>query len=411
VNRHRSLLAPTLALALVTVGGRYSLDRLGISWLAWLDLRLAGLALAFALITFDLRRVRGRGDSRPRAEGWLLASLIFFGYQMASGLWAPPTAAVAENAVDILCMALLTVGFYLHARADPVAVAQRLLWLFWFAAVVFAVGALTISGPGNQGRFAAFGGGPNVFVRIQILGLIAGLALYSIRRWPGFILTPPLFVLSAILSGSRGGLVAGIAVGAAVALRGGRKIRKLATAGTLVAAALTALAYQFDPAVRELVRTRFVDQTLQQGYVSARPQVWSQSIALALDHPVNGAGIDGFRALLGVSSGIAYPHNYVLAVAAEGGAVGLALLAVSVALWIGTLRRTAQGSTELTASVVAAAFVAIASLFSGDYYDSRLAWCFAAVAAALAVSRDPRRAGAADPARDGVLVRHPEHSR
>jgi hypothetical protein len=38
----------------------------------------------------------------------------------------------------------------------------------------------------------------------------------------------------------------------------------------------------------------------------------------------------------------------------------------------------------MTAGVL---FVGIASMFSGGYYDARLAWCFAALAAALAVSR------------------------
>jgi len=35
--------------------------------------------------------------------------------------------------------------------------------------------------------------------------------------------------------------------------------------------------------------------------------------------------------------------------------------------------------------VAAAVFVALSSLFSGDYYDARLAWLFAAIAAAAAV--------------------------
>jgi hypothetical protein len=38
-----------------------------------------------------------------------------------------------------------------------------------------------------------------------------------------------------------------------------------------------------------------------------------------------------------------------------------------------------------------ALFVAVASMFSGGYYDARLAWCFAALAAALTVPR-PRPA-------------------
>jgi hypothetical protein len=37
--------------------------------------------------------------------------------------------------------------------------------------------------------------------------------------------------------------------------------------------------------------------------------------------------------------------------------------------------------------IAGALFVGVASMFSGGYYDARLAWCFAALAAALTVPR------------------------
>jgi hypothetical protein len=53
---------------------------------------------------------------------------------------------------------------------------------------------------------------------------------------------------------------------------------------------------------------------------------------------------------------------------------------------------------QLTGLAVAAAvFVALSSLFSGDYYDARLAWLFAALAAAAAVV--PEGPAPAEPAR------------
>jgi hypothetical protein len=41
---------------------------------------------------------------------------------------------------------------------------------------------------------------------------------------------------------------------------------------------------------------------------------------------------------------------------------------------------------ETALAVAASAFVALSSLFSGDYYDARLAWLFAAMAAAAAAT-------------------------
>jgi len=75
-----------------------------------------------------------------------------------------------------------------------------------------------------------------------------------------------------------------------------------------------------------------------------------------------------------------------LAVAAEGGIVGLGLLLTSVALWVATVRRGRNHPMERSLTVAAAAYVAISSLFSGDYYDARLAWLFAAMAAAAAIT-------------------------
>jgi hypothetical protein len=55
-------------------------------------------------------------------------------------------------------------------------------------------------------------------------------------------------------------------------------------------------------------------------------------------------------------------------------------------LWTGTVYRGGHRPQLTGLAVAAAVFVALSSLFSGDYYDSRLAWLFAAMAAAAAVT-------------------------
>jgi hypothetical protein len=55
-------------------------------------------------------------------------------------------------------------------------------------------------------------------------------------------------------------------------------------------------------------------------------------------------------------------------------------------LWTFTVRGGGAHPQLTGLAVAAAVFVALSSLFSGDYYDARLAWLFAALAAAAAVT-------------------------
>jgi O-antigen ligase len=407
------LMAPTVALLVVALGGRFTLDRAGLPSLSWVDLRVVGLIAALGLVVYDLRRVRRSQDAPARAEGWLVVAGMFFAYQIASALWSPPQARVGRYIVDIVCMGLLVFGLYLNARQGAAVVARRVLWFSWVTAVVFAAGAFAAGG-GVQGRFAAFGGGPNVFVRIQVLGLIAGLALLATGRYRWIGWSAPLLVVFAILSGSRGGLVAAMMVGFAAVLLADRRARRLAFVGVVGAIVATLVAYQVWEPARALIADRFVSQTVESGYVSGRPQIWLDTLGLFYSNPMLGAGLDGFYGIIGIATATEYPHNYVLAVAGEGGTIGLALLGLAGALWVATVRRTQRWSVEMLAMVAATAFVSLASLFSGDYYDARMAWCFAAVAAALATEREtapadrpapPRRARGVETREQRELIR------
>jgi O-antigen ligase len=394
----RAFVLPGLLLVLVPLGGRYTLDRAGLNDLAWVDLRVLGVAVGIAVLAIDLAR-RPRPQLADRPEGWLVVAILFFLYQIASGLWAPPAARVGEHAFDIFLMGTLTLAIYLYAVGDPAVVIRWVFGCYYLAAVVFALGALLITGPGAQGRYAAFGGGPNVFVRIEILGVISAIGLYLESRRKVVFLGVPLFLLTAVLSGSRAGLLAGAAVGIAGLLR----VRRRLSAGpTLAVVAVTAVAgviawTRAPSSITGLIEERFVQQTVQQGYVSGRTTIWGDAIGLAVAHPVVGAGLDGFYGLIGRGQNIEYPHQYLLAVAADGGAIGLGLLFTSILLWAATVRRGRGHPRQTAVTVAAAAFVAISSLFSGDYYDARLAWIFAALAAAAAITPSPGESAPADP--------------
>jgi O-antigen ligase len=383
----RAFVLPGLLLVLVALGGRYTLDRAGLSELQWVDLRLFGIIVGLIVLAIDLAR-RQRRPAEPRPEGWLVVATLFFLYQIASGLWAPPLARVGPDALDVFLMGTLTVAIYLYTLGDPSTVIRWTFLFFYVAAIVFALGALLVTGPGEQGRYAAFGGGPNVFVRIEILGVISAVALYRTYRRKLLFAAVPLFLFAAVLSGSRAGLLAGVAVGFVALLRSrGRRAFGPVLLVAVVTALVAAVAWTQAPSnVTSLIRDRFVQQTVEQGYVSGRTTIWWDAIQLAFAHPFIGAGLDGFYGLIGHTQDVEYPHQYLLAVAAEGGVIGLALLLTTAVLWGGTVRRGKHHPMEKSLTVAAAAYVAISSLFSGDYYDARLAWLFAAMAAAAAIT-------------------------
>jgi O-antigen ligase len=404
--------APALVLMLVAIGGRFTLDRAGFTDLAWVDLRVIGLVVGLAVLVVDVARRPRAADGRRR-EGWLVATVLFFLYQIASGLWAPAASRVGPQTLDLVLMGALTVAVYLYAVGDPATVLRTTFLLFYVSALVFALAALLVNGPGEQGRYSAFGGGPNVFVRIQILGVISAIALYlgNRRRLP--LLAVPLFLLAAVLSGSRAGLLAGLAVGGVALLKLRRRLRAgpVLAAGFGLTVAGTAIWAFAPPAFTDLFQERFVEQTVEQHYLSDRTDIWAAAWKLAVEHPVAGAGLDGFYGLIGINQHVEYPHNYLLGVAAEGGLIGLVLLGAAVTLWSATVRGGGAHPRLTGLAVAAAVFVALSSLFSGDYYDARLAWLFAALAAAAAVVRQGAQSKAPEPAEKPTAVRQGAQSK
>lgn len=368
------------ALVLVALTGRYTLDRAGYTSLDWLDLRVVGLVGACALVAADLRLCGGLKGRQP--AGWIVAALLFFAYQALSTAWAPQGAQIGAGAVDLLTLAVLTLAMYLHGRTWPGIAERRALWLLWVAGVVFGLGALGITGPGEQGRYAAFGGGPNVFVRVEALGIVAVVALVATGATRQLLWSLPLLTTGVLLSGSRGGLLAAVAVATVAGLAGRGRAGRIALGSICVAGVALFAAYRMNLPGTELVRSRFIEQTLQEGYTSDRPTIFMATVRLAAEHPFGGVGIDGFRVLEGSRLGVEYAHNYLLSVAAEGGTIGLVLLMTSLILWCRTMLRARPWSPLTKALVAAAGFVALASMASGDYYDSRFAWCCAALAAA-----------------------------
>ncbi|WP_165823201.1 O-antigen ligase family protein [Micromonospora globispora] len=371
-------------LFVVALGGRFSLDRVGLPTYGVPDLRVPGcILLVLGTLAWYARRwTRGLRRSWPPPMVLLFTALI--GVQLVSALWAPPGARLGKAGWDLAVLLVLVLAAMALSADDPARAARVLLALMLAAALVYTLGAI-LTGPQAQGRYSAFGGGPNVFVRVVCLGIIAAVTLGAARRGWLLLMPVPLLAAAALLSGSRGGLVA--LVGAAVAflvlfaprIRLGYLIA-VGAVGTLgtwaVWTLLTRVAAATTAVATTMAGNRYSISGVQQGGFSDRRMLFSWAGRLFLDHPLSGAGLDGFYATFDVS----YPHNYLLALAAESGivAVGLAL-AAALACWRGG-RPWAAASREQIGCAVAAVYVAIASSFSGDYYDTRFLWIFAVVA-------------------------------
>jgi len=371
------------------LGGRFTLDRLSSSLPAF-DLRFAGLGVALAV--FLLWHTSGR--LAPARMG---PTILFFAawlwYMALSSMWAPVDADITGNLIDLGLMgAFVALGWAAAARLPRDAVAS--VWTWFFAAgIVYALAAFA-AGPGIQGRYSAFGGGPNIFVRVMVLATIGALYYASTHNRNRVLWFLPVFAAGAVLSGSRGGLVAFAAVlvvGGIPILRSmARRTRRwLIGLGIVAAVAFPAV---FGAETEAFLRERFIVQTLEQGYSSGRDRIIVDTIELFNTYPIFGAGLDGYFGTFGLRTGFEYPHNLVLAVLAEGGLIGALLLAALAAVSAHALLAHRPLPPVAMYFTLAAAYVAAASLFSGDYYDSRLLWFFLGLAVLEAQRGSPQSA-------------------
>ncbi|MBF0689115.1 MAG: O-antigen ligase family protein [Cellulomonas sp.] len=369
-------LAVLLVLYIALLAGDFSLIRLGGPDV---ELRFLGLALATFLFVMFLPATgvsRGVGVS---AVG--LAFNGFFLYLAVSATWSPPGDSWAQPLLDVVVMAVM-ISMSVFVMSRMTIGALRRVWTWLLLTAVIYLGAALAGGPGDQGRYSAFGGGPNVFVRVMLLGAIACLAISSLknRRWPLLVL-PGMFT-GVVLSGSRGGMVAISAVLAVGAIPLARRLgaRKLIAAAAVLAAAGVA-AYRLAPSdLVDGIYHRIFVQTLQQGYDSGRSVYYEKAFDLFEQNQLVGTGIGGFTS----ATQLVYPHNLVLAVGAEGGLVGLLALVVALAVPLTIAWRARAVSRDVAFAVAGACAILIASLFSGDYYDTRFLWFLLGMAAVTA---------------------------
>lgn len=383
----------------VALLGQFTLDRVAIETFGELDLRLVtfpALAAATLLWRFQPHH-RDYRHPWPATPLWALALVAYLGL---TAFWAPHSARVAENLADLAYLGVLIVLSVAVSAPDPRRARLIMLGAVYAAALVFALVGVVIGETDAQGRTVAFGGGPNVYVRVVLLGVIAAIALTAIYRRKVFLLATPLLVLAALLSASRGGTAAAVATGVVFAAltwrRWSPRLIGLTVVGTTCA---LALAWSLLPqSAAEIVYRRYVELPFEEDQLSGRPTLVSQALAIFLDDPVLGGGLDSYYARFGLGINLEYPHNLVLDLAATGGVVALALLAMFVVAVVRESRPApAAMPTDQLAILLAACYLGAASLFSGELYDSRFLWIFGVLAINRTAFRDSGSHGAPSP--------------
>ena len=219
-----------------------------------------------------------------------------------------------------------------------------LLTAYTLGAYVTAIGTIIVfrRSAADVRRFAAGGADPNDLAMILALGLPIAWYLGMTYRRPlmrwvcrAYL---PIALLAIALTGSRGGMLAGLTglliVPLAMTLSPGR----LATAiAMLVVSGALAMAYVPDKIVQRLATTGLEVEDLSLG---GRFKLWKAGIYAFGEKPVTGVGTSGFKTavdpLLGSATQVA--HNSFVSVLVEQGVVGFALyMTMFIAVFVAVL--------------------------------------------------------------------------
>ncbi|WP_435770436.1 O-antigen ligase family protein [Nocardioides sp. SYSU DS0651] len=374
---HRPLV---VLLFVLLLAGSLSFEDLGLANPLIIPERLAAtLLVTLAVIVL----AAANPPLRPPVAGAICIQLPLL-YMLATGLWGAALPETWNAIIDLCCMALITAATILLMRLDPRGTARTLLWCAAVAGAIYAVAALAGSAVGE--RAMAFGSGPNVFSRMTLIGAIALVGLVVLERAPAALLVAvPILLAATVASGSRGAMLAGV-IASVVLL----PVLRRATRGQVVwalgslAVGTTLVLLRYGDVVRSTIENRLLDLTFEQGYSSGRESLFSEALMLFASHPVTGVGLQGFQEQ--TQGPHPYPHNLVLQIAAEGGAVGLIFLTIGLVAAVGILEgRWHDPMTVLFASC--AVVVLTSAMVSGSYYDSRFLWVFLAVALHAASAR------------------------
>ena len=194
----------------------------------------------------------------------------------------------------------------------------------------------------------------------------------------------PAAVLAILLTGSRGALIAALpalffVVGSLPRLK---LFQRLLIFAALVGALLTLQSLVPQPSLDRLATT---GTQIAAADLGGRVEIWSDGIAVFLDHPLLGVGTGAFR--VAIESGKA-AHNSYLAVLVGAGLIGFVLFAIILVMVVNQAMRQPKWASRLWLTIL---LVLALGNFVHNWELEKPNWLFLSlviVSAALSVRRD-----------------------
>jgi len=277
------------------------------------------------------------------SEEWVALGFVVWGVVSAALAAAAPLAA--REAVTVW---MVTWGLWIVARRARESNAQAGLLILTAAAVILAVGVM-LEAVGLGGlRVGGLLENPNVTASLLVVLLPAVFVIEGRQQWR--FAAAAVLTLGIVLTGSRAGLLAMLAVVAVVLPRGRPKVVGLLTGGVGVMAVLV---------------WRFVHQPDILAWF--RPAIWSAVLRLWASHPLCGVGPGGLVDAAGPQRLfhadhvgqrqflIAYAESSPLAVLVQTGLVGVLIAFVVLLIWWRRNYGNRRMSRTLTATMAAMA--------------------------------------------------------
>jgi len=274
----------------------------------------------------------------------------------------------------------ILIGSYILGASAAAALSIR---AFASGASLAAIGDL-------QTRFGIVGADPNDLALAMVVA--TPMAVYltmtgSSRLFRAMsILSIPLICMGALVTGSRGGLLALLATSVVtlmlyIVTPRGRVIAICVLAG------LALSVYLGSRVLPPTIVKRYIgiSSELATGTMSNRTVIWRAAVDLIETRPFNGYGIGAFPEAVSERAGeIIVAHNSYLSIAAEEGLIGLGLLLLVIAITGSSVRNMGGHRFKLWASTLAAWGVGAAGL---TWENSKPTWLILALFSTYCISR------------------------
>jgi len=281
-------------------------------------------------------------------EEWVALGFVVWG--VISAAVAATAHLAAREAVTVW---MVTWGLWLVARRAREWNEQASLIVLATTAVILALGVV-METVGLRGlRVGGLLENPNVTASLLVVSLPVVFAIEGGRKWR--FAAAAVVTLALVLTGSRAGLLALLAVVAVVLPKGRAKTVGLLTGGVGVTVVLL---------------WRFVNQPDILAWF--RPAIWSAVLRLWVSHPLCGVGPGGLVDAAGVERLlhddhvgqrqflISYAESSPLAVLVQTGLVGFLIICVALFIW---WRRTHEDQRMSAAMAAALAAMAVIGAF------------------------------------------------